>query len=405
MLDSLLNNFALIGKIGEGSFSEVLKVKDKKTGNFYAAKRLTKHYASADEVQNCAELKTLQKLEYHQNILSLLEFVYEPRNGALTLIFDLMDMSMYDFIKNRKKTLSETRCKNFLFQLALGLNHLHRSGIFHRDIKPENILIRTDPRLKNNNPLRSELVQLGDLGSVCQSDFPAPHSAYISTRWYRAPECLLTSGFYGPKMDVWALGCVFFEILTFVPLFPGDNELDQLHKIHEVIGTPTPKLLARFKNCNVDFDFPKKKTLGFHNMVPMLSEYGVDVLKKALAYHPDMRLSARKLLEHIYFDDIRFKTRSSVNRFVSSSTDEKSKRPVEKLVHQASKSLSSSRGSFSSDGSRRSITLKKLHEAQDMINKQLERGWGMNACPVKAKILSNVKSTARNTRKSLQVSE
>lgn len=400
MLDHLLKNFALISKIGEGSFSEVLKVKNKKTGKFFAAKRLTKQYASLDEVKNCAELKTLQKLEYHPNVLSLVEFVFEPEVGALTLILDLMDMSLYDFIKNRTKTLSETRCKHFLFQLALGLNHLHRSGIFHRDIKPENILIRMDPRLKNSNPLRSELVQISDLGSVSHTALPHPYSAYISTRWYRAPECLLTSGFYGPKMDVWALGCVFYEILTFNPLFPGDNELDQLHKIHEIIGTPSSKLLGRFKHCNIDFEFQKKKPIGFHNLVPMLSEYGVDVLKKTLTYHPDMRLSAKKLVEHIYFDDIRSKSRltSSVNRLLSSSLTENKKRPTWTL-NQGRTSLNSSRGSVSSDSSLKSATVKKLQEAQKKINKQLERGWGMNSCPVKAKIMSTVKSSVQSGRK------
>lgn len=401
MLDSLLNNFALINKIGEGSFSEVLKVKDKKNGKYYAAKRLTKYFGSIEEVTDSAELKTLRKIEYHPNILSLVEVVYEPQHGALTLIFDLMDMSLYDFIKVRNKRLSESRCKNFLFQLALGLNHLHRSGIFHRDIKPENILIRTDPRLKNNNPLRSELIQLGDLGSVCYTDFPVPHSAYISTRWYRAPECLLTSGFYGSKMDIWALGCVYFEILTFSPLFPGDNELDQLHKIHDIIGTPASKLLERFKHCNVDFEFPKKKAQGFHNLVPMLSEYGVDILKKTLVYHPDTRISTKKLLEHIYFDDIRGKSRAvyAANRLIATTSLDS-----DKSMWGLHKSLET-RGSVESYSSGRSYVLKKLHEAQDMLHKQLERGWGMNSCPEKAKILSNIKSSAQNSRRVMRYSQ
>lgn len=291
MMNGLLTNYTLISKIGEGSFSVVLKVKEKKTGNFFAAKRLIKFYATTEEAGNCAELKTLQQLEYHPNILSLVASAFEVQKGELYLIFDLMDMSLYDFIKDRKKTLSESRCKDYMFQLAQGLNHLHRSGIFHRDIKPENILIRTDARFQNN-PMRYELVQLADLGSVCQADFPKPHSAYISTRWYRAPECLLTSGYYGPKMDVWALACCFFEILTFQPFFPGDNELDQLHKIHSVIGTPPKSLLERFKHRNVTFDFPKKKSLAFHSLVPMLSDLGVDVLKKSLVYHPVTRICA-----------------------------------------------------------------------------------------------------------------
>lgn len=406
MLDNLLNNYTLISKIGEGSFSQVLKVKEKKTGNCYAAKRLTKHYSSLSEAEDCEELRTLQKLEYHPNILSLVEPVYEPQSGILTLIFDLMDMSMYDFIKDRKKTLSETRCKFYMFQLAQGLNHLHRSGIFHRDIKPENILIRMDARLKQNNPFKSELIQLGDLGSVCRSDNSLPHSAYISTRWYRAPECLLTSGFYGPKMDIWALGCCFYEFLTLNPLFPGDNELDQLHKIHNIVGTPSTQVLQRFKHCNVDYDFPKKKPIAFHKMLPMLSDYGVDILKKTLVYHPDTRISAKKLLEHLYFDDIRLKNKTNLtgrllSTSLTSSPDDTHSSKCGARSSVERKSLNNSRGSIFSDISH-SSTLKRLQDANQQINKQLERGWGMNSCPVKARIMNNIKSSVNNSKSLLR---
>lgn len=402
-----MNNYTLISKIGEGSFSEVLKVKDKKTGIFYAAKRLTKYYKNEEEVKNSPELNTLRNLERHKNILSLIEVVFESSNGSLTLIFDLMDQSLYDYIKNRKKTLSETKCKSFLFQMTQGLNHLHRSKIFHRDIKPENILIRKDPRFKHD-PWNYELVQLADLGSVCNSDFPPPHSAYISTRWYRAPECLLTSGFYGPKMDIWALGCCFYEILTLNPLFPGDNELDQLHKIHEIIGSPPVKVLDRFKNRNVKYDFPKKKPIGFHNMVPMLSEYGVDVLKHTLVYHPDTRISSKKLLEHIYFEELRIKCRvnpSSSRLMLSSSlVSDKSKSSKHDFKYTMGRqSLNSSRGSLCSNDSGKDSTLKRLQEAQQSINKQLERGWGMNTCPVKTRIIGNIKSSVQNSKKALQI--
>lgn len=403
MLDNLLNHFTLITKIGEGSFSEVLKVKDKKTGRHYAAKRLTKPFVNLDEAMNCAELKTLQKLEYHPNVLSLVDFVFEPNNGMLTLILDLMDMSMYDYIKNRRKALSETRCKHYMFQLVQGLNHLHRSGIFHRDIKPENILIRMDPRMKTN-PLRSELVQLADLGSVCRIDNTLPHSAYISTRWYRAPECLLTSGYYGAKMDVWALGCCFYEFLTLNPLFPGDNELDQLHKIHEIVGTPAGTLLDRFKNRNVKFDFPKKKAVGFHNLVPMLSDYGVDVLKKTLVYHPDCRVSAKKLMEHSYFEELRSKNRVNTvaAQFLMStsltSSPTNSRQSTSRIIASGRASLNSSRGSSFSNGSGSKTTMQKLQDAQQCLNKQLERGWGMNTCPRKDIF---IKSTVQQKHKSM----
>lgn len=398
MRDNLLNHFKLISKIGEGSFSEVLKVKEKKSGNFYAAKRLTRPFLTFDEMRHCAELKILQKLEYHPNILSLVDFVYESQSGALTLILDLMDMSLYDFIKNRTKALPESRCKTYMFQLAQGLFHLHRNGIFHRDIKPENILIRTNLRLKKNNPSKSELIQIGDLGSVCQTNFSLPHSAYISTRWYRAPECLLTSGFYGPKMDIWALGCCFYEILTLNPLFPGKNEIDQLNKIHGIVGSPSEKLLERFKHRNLDYDFPKKKSIGFHKLVPGLSDYGVDIMKKMLVYCPDVRISAKKMLDHLYFQDHRCKSRisTSTSRLLMSSslttsTPEVSRSSKSPKSTLGMMSLNNSRGSLNST---RDSTLSKLQEAQEKLHKQLERGWGMNSCPKKENFC-NIKSTVK----------
>ncbi|KAJ8667368.1 hypothetical protein QAD02_009030 [Eretmocerus hayati] len=147
-----------------------------------------------------------------------------------------MDMSLYDLIRNRKgRLLMEIRVKNYIHQLLKGLEHLHKNGIFHRDIKPENIL------------LKGSVVKIGDLGSIRGVYSRPPYTEYISTRWYRSPECLLTGGYYGPKMDVWAAGCVFYELLTLDPLFPGENEVDQISKIHGILGTPHPRLVAKFR--------------------------------------------------------------------------------------------------------------------------------------------------------------
>ncbi|XP_011498628.1 PREDICTED: MAPK/MAK/MRK overlapping kinase-like [Ceratosolen solmsi marchali] len=236
MCTSFQTKFKVLDKIGEGSFSEVLKCQERNTGVLYAAKRLKKIYQNINEILESPEVTAMRKITHHPNVLYMIESHYDPLPGKVTLIFELMEMSLYDLMRNRQgRLLLEIRVKNYIYQLLKGLHHLHKHGIFHRDIKPENIL------------LKAGHVKIGDLGSIRGIYSRPPYTEYISTRWYRSPECLLTSGFYGPKMDVWAVGCVFFELLALEPLFPGENEVDQVSKIHSILGTPHARLVAKFR--------------------------------------------------------------------------------------------------------------------------------------------------------------
>lgn len=131
-------------------------------------------------------------------MIKLCEVLYDQPTRRLALVFELMDMNIYELIRGRRQYLQEQRIKNYMYQLLKSMDHIHRNGIFHRDIKPENILI-TDDELK-----------LADFGSCRGIYSKQPYTEYISTRWYRAPECLLTDGFYNYKMDMWGVGCVFF---------------------------------------------------------------------------------------------------------------------------------------------------------------------------------------------------
>ena len=122
-------------------------------------------------------------------------------------------MNMYEAIRGKTTPLPERRVKLMIYQVLKAVDHMHRHGILHRDIKPENILIDGDT------------VKVADFGS-CQEFTKQPFTEYIGTVWYRPPECLLTDGYYNHKMDYWGVGCVFYELQTLKPLFPGKNELD-----------------------------------------------------------------------------------------------------------------------------------------------------------------------------------
>ncbi|XP_059411430.1 MAPK/MAK/MRK overlapping kinase-like isoform X1 [Carassius carassius] len=295
-------DYRTIRKIGEGTFSEVMKVQSLKDGKLYACKTMKQPIESVDQAHSLREVQAMKRLGPHPNILQLHELVYDKDTGTLSLICELMDMNIYEFIKGRQCPLAESKVKHYMFQLCRSLDHMHSHGIFHRDVKPENILIKND------------VLKLADFGS-CRSIFSRPpHTEYISTRWYRAPECLLTDGHYSQKMDVWSTGCVFFEILSLSPLFPGRNELDQVNKIHDVLGTPDIKLLQKFKQSRaMRFDFPPRKGCGISHLIPQCSAAALSLLHQMLTYDPEERISARAALQHPCFRDLRMSERKAVS--------------------------------------------------------------------------------------------
>ncbi|XP_072618474.1 MAPK/MAK/MRK overlapping kinase isoform X6 [Vulpes vulpes] len=199
---------------------------------------------------------------------------------------------------------------HYMYQLCKSLDHIHRNGIFHRDVKPENILIKHSAVYPRG---RQDVLKLGDFGS-CRSVYSKqPYTEYISTRWYRAPECLLTDGFYTYKMDLWSAGCVFYEITSLQPLFPGANELDQISKIHDVIGTPAEKTLTKFKQSRaMSFDFPFKKGSGIPLLTASWSSQCLSLLHAMVAYDPDERITAHQALQHPYFHEQRAAEKQAV---------------------------------------------------------------------------------------------
>ena len=205
-----------------------------------------------------------------------------------------MEMNLYEAIENRKKYLSEKKAKYWIYQTLKALEFMHKNGIFHRDIKPENILL-----LKNK-------VKLADLGSCKGMYSKPPFTEYISTRWYRSPECLLTDGYYNYKMDIWGLGCVFYEILTLEPLFPGDDEIDQVNKINYILGSPPNDLFEKFVKNSAhrnEFNFEYQKGVGINKYLNHVSPNIVDLIGKMLIYDPDLRPTARECLNHECFKE------------------------------------------------------------------------------------------------------
>jgi len=321
-----MHKYRLISKKGEGTFSEVLKAQSIKSGKYVAIKCMKNHFDSIDQVNNLREIQALRRLAGHPNIIKLHEVLYDEPTGRLALVFALMDMNLYEAIKGRRHYLPEPKTKQYMFELMKALDHMHRNGIFHRDVKPENLLLLDDE------------IKLADLGSCRGIYSRQPYTEYISTRWYRAPECLLTDGYYNFKMDLFAAGCVWFETVALFPLFPGQNEMDQIQKIHNVLGTPDPDFLARkFKRnaSHMDFNFPEKKGSGIERLLPHAEPDLVELMKKLIRYDPDERILARQVLKDAYFRDLADAEKERASGSPSALQGGQGRRGSSKMIREA----------------------------------------------------------------------
>jgi len=295
---SLSSDLRVIGKLGEGSFAEVFKVKSMRTQQVFAVKRLKKRFRSIEEVNHLPEIMALQALQGYPSIIKLFDVMFDSNSGYVAMVFELMDANLYEFMRDNKKALDEKLSLLLVYQLLTAIALMHTRKLFHRDVKPENCMI-------NKKTYELKLVDFGSTRSVTDTN---PYTEYVSTRWYRAPECILTSGSYGNEVDEWAVGCMLYELLTSRPLFPGKHEIDQIARIHNILGTPSRDVLAQFKqnpNTQINFVFPPRSAQDLQMLIPSASKSTVELLKRLLTYDPQDRISAKEALEHSAFNWVR----------------------------------------------------------------------------------------------------
>ncbi|KAJ1807127.1 hypothetical protein LPJ75_004881, partial [Coemansia sp. RSA 2598] len=230
------SRYKSIKHIGEGAFSSVILALNIETGEKVAIKKMKKRRWKDTAAQ--AEISALQKL-HHENIIRLLDVFREDYRSFL--VFECMDCDLNELVVSRNgRRLPDTVVLDITYQVLNGLDFIHRNDLFHRDIKPENVLIRR--HVTSSGPGGGSAIvveaKIADFGLVHDMDFSRPLTDYISTRWYRAPEVLLNCANYSTPIDVWAVGTIVAELSTLRPLFPGNNQIDQLRRIFDVLGTP-----------------------------------------------------------------------------------------------------------------------------------------------------------------------
>ena len=317
----------MLTRLGGGSFADVYKAREKSTGDIVAIKVLKKKYKKLEECQELRECRSLQILNKKsiyekgfENIINLKKIIFTKKTGVLNLIFEYMEKDLLELMKSLEpKHLPEERIKDIVYQTLQGLSYMHKYGFFHRDIKPENLLFLNDK------------VKIADFGLAREIRTLPPYTEYVSTRYYRAPECILKSTNYNSPIDIWALGCVMAEMyLHPQPLFYGANEKEVLYRICSILGSPNQDTwpegmqLAHLK----DIKFPNCYKMELEDIIKEASEDAIDLMKKMIKWDPKKRETAENLLKHKFFEcffykdfnyNINFETNRSNEYFVKNN--------------------------------------------------------------------------------------
>lgn len=283
-----MDKYQIIKKIGDGTFGTVYKAWNRASTEYktVAIKKLKQKYTNWDKCISLPEIETLLKF-HHPNIIKLLEVIKD--NNEVFLVFECMDKNVYQLMKDSDMDITQIR--NIIFQTLQGLQYIHSKGLFHRDMKPENLLESQGT------------VKIADFGLAKKLTAPFPYTDYVSTRWYRAPEIIIGAEDYGPSVDVFALGCIFAELVMRAPLFPGRNETDQLNKELQVLGTPTHleyPLFHKLADKN-GFKIPKCTGQNLRNIIKCNNEAAVDLIDKMIRFNPKERITAEMALQHEFF--------------------------------------------------------------------------------------------------------
>ncbi|XP_022649078.1 serine/threonine-protein kinase ICK-like isoform X2 [Varroa jacobsoni] len=284
-----MNRYATLSALGDGTYGTVLLGQRLDTGEKVAIKQMKKKYYSWEECMNLREVKSLQKLS-HTNLIKLKEVIRE--DNTLYFVFEYMKQNLYQLIKDREKPFPESVIRNIVQQIFQGLAFMHKHGFFHRDIKPENLLC-----------MGPDVIKIADFGLAREIRSRPPYTDYVSTRWYRAPEILLRSTNYSSPIDIWAVGCIFSELYTLQPLFPGRSEIDQIFRICSVLGTPDKREWPEGYTlaAGMNFRFPQFTEMSLESLVPNCSTEGITLLRDMLSWNPSRRPTGTAALRYPYF--------------------------------------------------------------------------------------------------------
>ncbi|XP_039586975.1 mitogen-activated protein kinase 7-like, partial [Passer montanus] len=292
------DDYEVIETIGTGAYGVVSSARRRDTGQQVAIKKIPNAF---DVVTNAKrtlrELKILKHFK-HDNIIGIKD-ILRPAGPygefrSVYVVLDLMESDLHQIIHS-SQPLTLEHVRYFLYQLLRGLKYIHSANVLHRDLKPSNLLVNENCELK-----------IGDFGMARGLGADARHAKpflteYVATRWYRAPELLLSLHRYTRAIDMWSVGCIFAEMLGRRQLFPGRNYVHQLQLIMAVLGTPPPGVMAAIGAERVRAyvqSLPPRPPVPWESLFGDAEPEALALLGRMLRFDPRERVGVAEALRH-----------------------------------------------------------------------------------------------------------
>ncbi|KAI9003682.1 kinase-like domain-containing protein [Gaertneriomyces semiglobifer] len=290
--------YKLIRELGQGAYGIVCAAQNLETGTEVAIKKVQKVFEKSILAKRALrEIKLLRHFNGHENIISMLDMdVIDPSSFTeIYLVQELMEADLHQIIRS-EQPLTDAHFQYFVYQICRGLKFIHSANVLHRDLKPGNLLVNADCELK-----------ICDFGlarglSDTQQGFM---TEYVATRWYRAPEIMLSFRNYTKAIDMWSVGCIFAELLGGKPLFKGRDYVDQLNQILSILGTPDDTTLRRIGSERAQLyirSLPRMRKIPWTQLYPRAPPSALDLLEKLLTFDPAQRITVEQALAHPYLE-------------------------------------------------------------------------------------------------------
>ncbi len=289
--------YETIKPIGHGAYGVVISALNRENDSKVAIKKIPGAFEDLIDAKRIVrEIRLLRHFD-HENVIKIVDILPPPSLEEFEDVYilsELMETDLHRVIYSRQK-LTDEHTQYFLYQIVCSLKYIHSACVLHRDLKPSNVLLNANCDLK--------LCDFG-LSRGFSDDFEAADlTEYVVTRWYRAPEIMLSVQNYNEAIDAWSVGCIFGEMLGRKPLFAGNDYIHQLKLITKFLGKPTQEDLWFVENPRAKHFMlglpdspPPKLTSKFPDANPL----AIDLLQKMLVLDPAKRITIKETLNHPY---------------------------------------------------------------------------------------------------------